>query len=125
MSRTVGFSAAFAQWHKWSDGHPFTSEDFRYWFEDVAQNTQRRVGLTHIDVAAGEGPRFEYWDQNDCPLQLDAAEPAVPARSRRGEPLYIYRLRITQAIPSEYVEKTEIGHPCQTNEPTELGSSPQ
>ena len=26
--------------HKWSDGHPFTSEDFRYWFEDVAQNNQ-------------------------------------------------------------------------------------
>src|SRR5438128_2378273 len=24
--------------HKWSDGQPFTSEDFRYWFEDVAKN---------------------------------------------------------------------------------------
>jgi peptide/nickel transport system substrate-binding protein len=24
--------------HKWSDGHPFTAEDFRYWFEDVASN---------------------------------------------------------------------------------------
>ena len=24
--------------HKWSDGHPFTTEDFRYWWEDVANN---------------------------------------------------------------------------------------
>jgi len=24
--------------HKWSDGEPFTAEDFRYWFEDVASN---------------------------------------------------------------------------------------
>ena len=24
--------------HKWSDGQPFTAEDFRYWFEDVASN---------------------------------------------------------------------------------------
>ncbi len=24
--------------HKWSDGQPFTSEDFRYWWEDVANN---------------------------------------------------------------------------------------
>ena len=22
--------------HKWSDGQPFTSDDFRYWFDDVA-----------------------------------------------------------------------------------------
>lgn len=24
--------------HRWSDGVPFTSADFRYWWEDVAQN---------------------------------------------------------------------------------------
>ena len=24
--------------HRWSDGAPFTSEDFRYWWEDVANN---------------------------------------------------------------------------------------
>ena len=26
--------------HKWSDGHPFTAEDFRYWWEDVANNSE-------------------------------------------------------------------------------------
>src|SRR3546814_5618571 len=26
--------------HRWSDGAPFTSEDFRYWWEDVAQNKE-------------------------------------------------------------------------------------
>jgi peptide/nickel transport system substrate-binding protein len=26
--------------HRWSDGEPFTSEDFRYWWEDVANNEQ-------------------------------------------------------------------------------------
>ncbi|MFN6980140.1 MAG: ABC transporter substrate-binding protein, partial [Gemmobacter sp.] len=25
--------------HRWSDGHPFTTEDFRYWWEDVANNS--------------------------------------------------------------------------------------
>ena len=24
--------------HRWSDGHPFTTEDFRYWWEDVAND---------------------------------------------------------------------------------------
>ena len=28
--------------HKWSDGHPFTTEDFRYWWEDVARTTSCR-----------------------------------------------------------------------------------
>ena len=26
--------------HKWSDGHPFTSEDFRYWWENVVNNDE-------------------------------------------------------------------------------------
>ena len=26
--------------HKWSDGHPFTSEDFRYWWEKVVWNDE-------------------------------------------------------------------------------------
>ena len=26
--------------HRWSDGHPFTSEDFRYYWEDVANNKE-------------------------------------------------------------------------------------
>lgn len=26
--------------HKWSDGHPFTARDFRYWWEDVANNAR-------------------------------------------------------------------------------------
>ncbi len=34
------FTLHLRQGHKWSDGHPFTSEDFRYWFDDVASNPQ-------------------------------------------------------------------------------------
>ena len=26
--------------HKWSDGHPFTTEDFRFYWEDVANNRE-------------------------------------------------------------------------------------
>ena len=32
------FTLHLRKGHKWSDGQPFTTEDFRYWFEDVAQN---------------------------------------------------------------------------------------
>ena len=32
------FTLHLRQGHRWSDGQPFTSEDFRYWWEDVANN---------------------------------------------------------------------------------------
>jgi peptide/nickel transport system substrate-binding protein len=52
--------------HKWSDGHPFTSEDFRYWFEDVAQNTR-------IDDGAGRGASLRSIGRRYGSLHLDAA----------------------------------------------------
>ena len=39
--------------HKWSDGQPFTSEDFRYYFEDVASDPET-VGLRSAAGAAVE-----------------------------------------------------------------------
>ncbi|HEX2150743.1 MAG TPA: ABC transporter substrate-binding protein, partial [Stellaceae bacterium] len=49
--------------HKWSDGHPFTSEDFRYWFEDVAGNKELSMaGLPVVLMPHGDPPRFEVLD---------------------------------------------------------------
>ena len=49
--------------HKWSDGYPLTSEDFRYWFEDVAQNNQLSPsGLPVSMMVQGVAPRFEVLD---------------------------------------------------------------
>jgi peptide/nickel transport system substrate-binding protein len=30
------FTLHLREGHRWSDGHPFTTEDFRYWWEDIA-----------------------------------------------------------------------------------------
>ena len=35
-----GFTMHLREGHRWSDGAPFTTEDFRYWWEDVATNEQ-------------------------------------------------------------------------------------
>lgn len=47
--------------HRWSDGQPFTAEDFRYCWEDVI-NTPRLGGLPPQMKAGGEGPSFEVID---------------------------------------------------------------
>src|SRR5262249_60037663 len=45
--------------HKWSDGQPFTSDDFRYWFEDIVGNNELSPGGLPIQmIAAGQAPKF-------------------------------------------------------------------
>ena len=58
------FTLHLRQGHKWSDGHPFTSEDFRYWFEDVASNPQLSPsGLPVSLLVQGEAPRSRVLDE--------------------------------------------------------------
>ena len=50
--------------HRWSDGHPFTSEDFRYYWEDVATNEDLApFGPPPVYLVDGEPPRFEVLDR--------------------------------------------------------------
>src|ERR687891_743799 len=50
--------------HRWSDGEPFTSEDFRYWWEDVANNEQMMpVGPPAPLYVDGKLPEVEFPDE--------------------------------------------------------------
>ncbi len=41
------FTMKLRKGHKWSDGQPFTSEDFRYYWEDVANDKDLTPGRHH------------------------------------------------------------------------------
>ena len=57
------FTLRLRSGHKWSDGHPFTSEDFRYFWEDVANNSELSPSGPPIDVLNdGEKPKVEIID---------------------------------------------------------------
>src|SRR5690606_21861401 len=50
--------------HRWSDGAPFTTEDFRYWWEDVATNEQLSPMGPPIELQVqDELPRVEILDE--------------------------------------------------------------
>ncbi len=50
--------------HRWSDGAPFTTEDFRYVWEDVLNNEDMAPGgLPGFLLADGEPPVFEVIDE--------------------------------------------------------------
>ncbi len=49
--------------HKWSDGHPFTSEDFRYVWEDVFGDKRIGKGLPRTMLIEDRPPKFEIIDK--------------------------------------------------------------
>src|SRR5690606_5766701 len=51
------FTLRLRRGHRWSDGHPFTSADFRYWWEDVANHPDLSPGGPPVDlIVDGEKP---------------------------------------------------------------------
>lgn len=50
--------------HRWSDGHPFTAEAFRYYWEDIATNEDlAKFGPPAPMLVNGEPPLFEVIDE--------------------------------------------------------------
>lgn len=85
--------------HRWSDGHPFTAEDFRYWWEDVANNKRLSPGgPPQAMLISGQPCRFEILD--DLTLRYSWAEPNpvfLPALAG-AQPLYI-------TMPAHYLKQ--------------------
>ena len=77
--------------HRWSDGRPFTSEDFRYYWEDLATNEfLAPFGPPRAYLVEGEPPRFEVIDEHTLRYTWARPNPFfLPALAgARPEPLY-------------------------------------
>ena len=62
------FTFQLRKGHRWSDGHPFTADDFRYYWEDVANNRELSPSGPPRDLMVdGEPPKFEVL--NDTTLR--------------------------------------------------------
>jgi peptide/nickel transport system substrate-binding protein len=85
--------------HRWSDGHPFTAEDFRYWWEDVANNRElSRAGPPSEMLVDGKPPKFEVIDEVTVRYTWHAPNPYLIEAMARSAPMFIYR-------PSQYLKK--------------------
>jgi peptide/nickel transport system substrate-binding protein len=85
--------------HKWSDGSPFTTEDFRYYWEDVANNPDISPAGPPVELLVdGEAPKVEILDETTIRYSWSKPNwrllPAIAGPS----PLYIYR-------PSKYLKQ--------------------
>lgn len=92
--------------HKWSDGHPFTVEDFRYFWEDIANNNEIfKSGPPIAMLVDGEPPLFEVLDDLTVRYTWNAPNPEFLPALAGARPLYIYQ-------PSHYMKQF---HPAYQN----------
>ena len=85
------FTLHLRKGHKWSDGQPFTTEDFRYWWEDVAQNEALSKGGPPRELlAAGKLPKVEIIDSHTIRYSWDTVNPLFLTALAGARPMYIY-----------------------------------
>lgn len=88
--------------HKWSDGKPFTAEDFRYYWEDVVGNKELTpAGPEPFLLVNGEMPTFEVID--DLTVRYSWSKPNalfLPSLAAARDP-FIYR-------PAHYLKQFHI-----------------
>ncbi len=85
--------------HKWSDGTPFTSEDFRYWWEDVANNELLSPsGPPDFLLVEGNPPTVSFPDEKTVVFEWNDPNPNFLQSLAQARPPFIYR-------PSEFLKQ--------------------
>ena len=93
------FTLTLREGHQWSDGEPFTTEDFRYWWEDVANNAALEPsGPERQMLVDGQPPKFEVIDERTVRYTWDKPNPLFLTALAGARPLYIY-------MPAHYMKQ--------------------
>jgi len=93
------FTLTLRAGHKWSDGHPFTTEDFRFFWEDVANNKKLSKGGPSVELMVdGKPPKVEIIDDRTIRYTWDKPNPYFIESQARAAPLFLFR-------PAHYLKK--------------------
>ena len=93
------FTLYLRKGHRWSDGHPFTADDFRYYWEDVANHPKLSpLGPPRALMVEGKKPKFEVIDKSTVRFTWPQPNPDFLPALAGATPLYIYR-------PAHYLKR--------------------
>ena len=86
------FTMKLRKGHKWSDGQPFTTDDFRYFWDDVANDRDLSPSGPPSELLIdGAGPRIEYLDKWTVRYTWSKPNPDYISRMAGPSPLFIFR----------------------------------
>jgi peptide/nickel transport system substrate-binding protein len=93
--------------HKWSDGQPFTAEDFRYFWDDVANNPLLSpTGPPEELRVEGALPKFEIVDKHTVRFTWSKPNPGFLPALARARPPFIYRpAHYLKTFHAKYADK--------------------
>ena len=98
------FTLTLRAGHRWSDGTPFTTADFRFWWAEVANNRALSPrGLPRELLAGGEPPVFEMLDETTVRFSWAVPNPLFLPALAAASPLFIYR-------PAHYLKQFHASH---------------
>lgn len=104
------FTFKIREGHKWSDGHPFTAEDLRYFWEDMVQDADLgRESLPSEMLVGGEQPKFEVLDALTVRYTWAKPNPAFLLSLAWPAPVYIYRpAHYMKQFHPKYADKAQL-----------------
>lgn len=93
------FTFKLRRGHKWSDGHPFTTEDLRFYWEDIATNEELSpVGPPIQLLVDGELPAVEVIDEVTIRYSWSKPNPLFLNTIAAASPVFIY-------VPAHYLKQ--------------------
>lgn len=104
------FTLHLRQGHRWSDGQPFTTEDFRYYWEDIINNKELNPsGVPTFMMVQGKGPTFEIIDEVTVRFSWDGPNPLfLPTLAAPQDP-FIYRpAHFLKKFHAKYTDKDKL-----------------
>lgn len=98
------FTLVLREGHRWSDGTPFSADDFRYWWEDVANNKRLNPGGPPLVMTPdGQRPVFEVLDARTVRYSWPVPNPSFLPALAGAQPLYIQ-------MPAHYMRRFHERH---------------
>jgi peptide/nickel transport system substrate-binding protein len=96
--------------HRWSDGHPFSTEDFRFFWEDVANNSELSPAGPSVELLVdGQPPSVQIIDERTIKYRWHKPNPNFIESQARAAPLFLFRpAHYLKKFHSRYTDPAEI-----------------
>ncbi|MEQ8396210.1 ABC transporter substrate-binding protein [Thalassobaculum sp.] len=104
------FTFTLREGHRWSDGQPFTTEDFRYFWHDVANNPALSpTGPPSELMVDGEAPTVEILSPTVVRYSWSKPNPEFLPALAGASPLYLYRpAHYLKTVHGDYADPAEL-----------------